>query len=222
MWRVHCSTSIFRPRAHWAANAHPVVTDINLGPQAIGVPAASEFGGIYTLNDTATLNGNSVLSINQNGNLACCHGAIIEFNVSNGENGVNSTDGGANVDIPNAAPANPVFAAIGNASGRLEAGNVIRFSAWFRSDPANPITLDPAVQPILKIEYFKEALSGFADTDGAAAAPDRGDRVFDQDQKAVRSPIPDLPTWIDLNNDGVVLDAGATRCKRSREAAYYD
>jgi hypothetical protein len=193
-----------------AGNAHPVVTDINIGPQAIGVPAASEFGGLYTLNDTATLNGNAVLSINQNGNLACCHGALIEFNVSNGENGVNSTDGGLNVDIPNAAPANPVFAAIGNASGRLEAGNVIRFSAWFRSDPANPIGQDPGVQPILKIEYFKEALSTFADTDGPAAFPDRGDRMFDQDQNGSALAIPDLPTWIDLNGDGVVLDAGAT------------
>jgi hypothetical protein len=193
-----------------AANAYPVVTDINVAAQAFGAAAASSFGGLYTLNDAASLNGNSVLSINQKGQLACCHGALIEFNVSNGENGVNSTEGGANVDVPNATPANPVFAAIGNASGKLEAGNVIRFSAWFRSDPANPITQDPQVQPILKIEYWKEALSSNADSNGTQAAPGFGDRIFDQDQQGSALGIPDLPTWVDLNNDGVVLDAGAT------------
>jgi hypothetical protein len=193
-----------------AANAYPVFTDINIGPQAFGVANASSFGGIYTVNDTATLNGNAVLRINQKGQLACCHGALIEANVSNGENGVNSTDNGNNVDIPNATPANPVFAAIGNASGKLENGNVIRFSAWFRSDPSNPITLDPQVQPILKIEYWKEALSGFADTNGVQAAPQFGDRVFDQDQQGSALVIPDLPHWVDLNGDGVVLDANAT------------
>src|SRR3954452_3147682 len=154
----------FRATCALAANAYPVYSDINIGPQAFGVANASSFGGIYTLNDTATLNGNAVLSVNQKGQLACCHGALFEANVSNGENGVNSTNGGANTDIPNATPANPVFAAIGNTSGKLENGNVIRFSAWFRSDPANPITQDPQVQPILKVEYWKEALSTSADT----------------------------------------------------------
>jgi hypothetical protein len=151
-----------------------------------------------------------VLSINQKGQLACCHGAQFDMNISNGENGVNSTNGGANVDIPNATPANPVFAAIGNPSGKLENGNVIRFSAWYRSDPANPITQDPQVQPIMKIEYWKEALSTFADTNQTQAAPQFGDRVFDQDQQGQALGIPDLPTYIDLNNDGVVIDGGAT------------
>jgi len=192
------------------ANAYPVYTDINIGPQAFGVANAGSFGGVYTVNDTATLNGNAVLSINQKGHLACCHGAQIEANISNGENGVNSTNGGANTDIPNATPPNPVFAAIGNASGKLENGNVIRFSAWFRSDPANPITLDPQVQPILKIEYWKEGLSTFADTNQTQAAPQFGDRVFDQDQQGSALSIPDLPHWVDINGDGVVLDNSAT------------
>ena len=60
----------------------------------------------YTVNDTASLNGNAVLSINQKGQLACCHGAQFDMNISNGENGVNSTEGGANTDIPNTMPAN--------------------------------------------------------------------------------------------------------------------
>jgi len=193
----------------FAADAYPVITDINAGPQNFGASAGS-FGGLYQVNSNATLNGNAVLSINQNGNLACCHGALIEISVSNGENGVDSTEGGANIDVPNTTPANPVFAAIGNASGKLENGNVIRFSAWFRSDPANPITLDPQVQPILKIEYWKEALSGNADSNMAQVAPQFGDRIFDQDQQGTAIGIPDLPSWVDLNGDGVVLDASAT------------
>jgi hypothetical protein len=200
----------FQATCALAADAYPVFTDVNAGPQAFGVANASEFGGLYTLNDAATLNGNAVLTINQNGNLACCHGALIEINVSNGENGVDSTNGGANVDIMNSTPPNSVFAAIGNASGKLENGNVIRFSAWYRSDPANPITLDPQVQPIMKIEYWKEALSGFADTNATQAFPQFGDRVFDQDQQGSALGIPDLPHWVDLNGDGVVLDASAT------------
>src|SRR6185295_15441387 len=103
----------------FAADAYPLFTDINQATPAFGNAAASAFGGLYTLNSTAKLNGNDVLSINQKGQLACCHGTTVEVNISNGENGVNSTQGGANVDIPNATPANPVFAAIGNASGKL-------------------------------------------------------------------------------------------------------
>lgn len=211
-WHTVCvfvSASSVASQLH-AANAYPVFTDINIGTQAFGLANASEFGGIYTLNDAATLNGNAVLRINQNGNLPCCHGALIEINVSNGENGVDATDGGTNMDVPNATPPNPVFAAIGNASGKLENGNVIRFSAWFRSDPANPITLDPQVQPVLKIEYWKEALGTTADADGVKQAPFYGDRVFDQDQQGTALGIAELPHWVDLNGDGVVLDASAT------------
>jgi hypothetical protein len=120
------------------------------------------------------------------------------------------TPGVNNLDPNNTTPANPVFAAIGNASGRLEAGNVIRFSAWFRSDAANPITVDPSVRPILKIEYWKQALSAFADTTGAKARPDYGDRIFDQDQQGTSQFIPDLPHWVDLDGDGVVNDPTAT------------
>jgi hypothetical protein len=206
----------FLTNAAHAANAYPPFSDVNGGAQAFGVANASEFGGIYTINDTATLNSNAVLSINQNGQLACCHGALIEINVSNGENGDNGSPDMIgnppmpNTDIPNPTAANPVFAAIGNASGRLENGNVIRFSAWYRSDPANPITLEPTVQPIMKMEYWKEALSGTADTNGVQVAPQFGDRIFDQDQQGSAVGITDLPHWIDLNGDGVVLDGSAT------------
>jgi hypothetical protein len=217
----NCGLTISTVRA---AEAYPVFTDVNANAQAFGVAAASEFGGIYTLNSAATLNSNAVLSINQRGALPCCHGALIEVSISNGENGTSetappghpTTPGGEptpgvnNLDPPNTTAANAVFATIGNATGRLEAGNVIRFSAWFRSDPANPITVDPQVQPILKIEYFKEALSGFADTTGSKPAPAYGDRIFDQDQQGTALGIPDLPHWVDLDGDGFVGDASAT------------
>ena len=206
-----------------AAEAYPVFTDVNVGPQAFGA-SASSFGGLFIPDDTATLNGNEVLSINQNGQLACCHGIVVEVSISNGENGTSQTappghpamPGGPpdpninNLDADNIEPVNPVFDAIGNATGKLENGNVIRFSAWFRSDPANPITIDPQVQPILKIEYWKEALSGFQDATGEKAIPDFGDRVFDQDQQGNALDIPDLPHWVDINGDGVVLDGSAT------------
>src|SRR5262249_15362984 len=62
----------FQATSAFGADAYPVFKDINIGAQAFGVANASKFGGLYTLNDTATLNGNAVLSINQNGQLACC------------------------------------------------------------------------------------------------------------------------------------------------------
>ena len=43
-----------------------------------------------------------------------------------------------NLDAPNPTPANSVFTTIGNPSGKLENGNVIRFSAWYRKDPQEP------------------------------------------------------------------------------------
>ena len=206
-----------------AANAYPVFTDINIGPQSFGA-SASSFGGVFVPNDTATLNGNQVLRINQNGDLDCCHGAVVEVSISNDENGVTETappghpltPGGPpdpannNLDPNNTVAANSVFATIGNASGKLENGNVIRFSAWFRSDPANPITLDPQVQPVMKIEYWKQALSDFQDATGEKVKPAHGDRVFDQDQQGNALDIADLPHWIDINGDGVVLDGAAT------------
>jgi hypothetical protein len=135
---------------------------------------------------------------------------VMEINVSNGENGVNSTEGGTNIDIPNPTPANSAFAAIGNASGKLENGNVLRFSVWFRSDPANPITQEPQVAPIIKFEFWKEALSGNQDANGTKPAPAFGDRVFDQDQQGEALNIPDLPHYGDINGDGFAGDANAS------------
>jgi hypothetical protein len=203
----------------WAANAYPLFTDINATATAFGTAAASSFG-LYSLNSTAKLNGNDVLSITQQqignppGTGDCCHGVSVVIPVSNGENGVNSTidnGGGTNNDVPNPTPANSVFSAIGNPSGKVANGNVFRFSAWFRSDPASPITAEPQVAPILKFEIWKEALSTVQDSNGVTAAPGFGDRLFDQDQQGYAVGIPDLPTYVDINNDGTVShDPAAT------------
>jgi hypothetical protein len=105
-----------------------------------------------------------------------------------------------------------VFATIGNPSGKLENGNVIRYSAWFRSDPANPITVDPGIQPVLKFELWKEALSGNQDTNGGQTQPLFGDKVFDQDQHGGTLGIPaaDKAQWIDFDGDGMVTDTAAS------------
>ena len=161
------------------------------------------------MNSNATLNGNAVLGITQHTITSCCHGDAIVAAISNGENGDNGSPdlvgGMPNTDVPNATPANSVFTTIGNPSGRLENGNVIRISAWFRSDPVNPITVEPQVAPILKMEYWKEGLSGTQDSNAVQAAPGFGDRVFDQDQQGYALTIPDPPSYVDINNNGSVV-----------------
>lgn len=197
-----------------AADAYPVFTDINVGVGNFTSPWAGAFGA-YTANSAASLNGNDVLGITQNAMAACCHGTSVVVAVSNGENGDDGSPdlvgGLPNVDIPNATPANSVFSTIGNASGKLEDGNVVRFSAWFRSDPANPITAEPQVAPVLKIEYWKEALSTAQDTNATQVAPNFGDRLFDQDQQGYALAIPDPPAYIDVDGDDTVAhEAGIT------------
>jgi hypothetical protein len=191
----------------WAAPARPVFTDINDNPSGFGVTHVGEFAtDYYSLDDTAQLNGNEVLLINQNGNAGGANGVSVSVGISNGENGIDFSSGGSNIDIPNPDPADPVFAAIGNPSGRLENGNVIRFSAWFRSDPSNPITLDPTVQPVMMLSLGKEAFSNFSDFGGPHPAPFFGDRLFNQDQQRSLLAATDKPQWIDFNGDGVVGD----------------
>ena len=197
------------------ANAYPLDTDPNVDGLAFGGTDAFVFGA-YGINDAATLSGNDILLYSQNFMGPCCHGAGFSVPVSNGENGIDETFDGAsneisNPDIPNTEPPNSVFTTIGNPSGKLENGNVIRFSAWYRSDPANPITVDPQIQPVLKIEIWKEALSTNQDTGGGQFQPFFGDKVFDQDQHGgtIGIPVADKAQWIDFNGDGVVIDAAA-------------
>jgi hypothetical protein len=203
-----------------AAEAYPVITDPNDVELMFGGTDLFSFGA-YAIDADAALNGNNVLLFAQNFSGPCCHGAGFSVPVSNGENGIDETFDGAenqdlNIDVPNTEPANPAFEAIGNATGKLENGNVLRLSAWFRSDPANPITLDPSVQPVLKFEFWKEALSPNADTNGGQVQPLFGDKVFDQEQHGgtLGIPVVDRVQWIDIDGDGIVIDVAAADDER--------
>ena len=121
-------------------------------------------------------------------------GAGYVSRVSNGEN-MNDGDDPMNPDLPNIEPANPIFSF--NPSGRLENGNVIRYSQWLKLDPAAPVLTEPGVEPIMKIEFWTEALSGDADF-SSLPNPARGDRIFDTDQNGEGL----LATYIDLTGDG--------------------
>lgn len=198
-----------------AANAYPVDTDPNQDGLNFGGTDVFQFGA-YTVDAGAQLNGNDVALYGQNFMGACCHGAGFSVPVSNGENGLNESLDGTNnevvnTDIPNATPANGVFAAIGNASGRLQNGNVLRYSAWFRADPANPIAAAPQIEPVLKFEFWKEALSIGADTNGGQIQPTFGDKVFDQEQHggALGIPAVDKAQWVDIDANGAAIDGAA-------------
>jgi hypothetical protein len=89
----------------------PLFTDI-IGCTGIGTASASAFGS-YTLNSSAMLNGNDVLSITSLGVAQCCHGVFIDINVPTEERLNSHMDGAVlNTDAANATPANPTFAAI--------------------------------------------------------------------------------------------------------------
>lgn len=170
---------------------------------------ASASGAPYMLDEEGTLNGNPVLVITQDG-VSSNDGAGFSYSVSNGENGdglsgepVLADGTGATADPSNTVAADPVFAAIGNSSGRLENGNVVRFSTWFRKDPAAPITVEPQIAPILKIEFWRDALTGFADFTGGVSNPNFGNRIFDTDQNGVAISDPaQRARIIDIDGNG--------------------
>lgn len=197
----------------WGADATVLDTDPNVDGLGFGKTDPFAYGGVYSQDATAVFNGNDLLVQTQDG-ASFNTGAGISVPVSNGENGINqSLDGGANQDVnpdvPNATPANSVFTTIGNASGKIENGNVIRYSMWVRSDPNNPITKAPQIEPVFKLEFWKEALSTFAHPD-PGAQPLYGDKIVDTDQHLGQG------IWIDLNNNGSVIDAAAAGQGRIR------
>jgi len=76
-----------------------------------------------------------------------------------------------------------------------------------RQDPNSPVVAEPNVEPVLKIELWKEALSGIADFN-AVAFPGGGDRIWDTDQNASNATFigfnQSQASWVDMNNNGVV------------------
>lgn len=196
-----------------AADATVLDTDPNADGLGFGKTDAFTFGAVYTQNVSATLNGNNVLSQTQNG--VDFSGAGISLPVSNGENGITESLDGidnsvVNPDINNPTAPNSVFTTIGNPGGKLANGNVLRFSMWVRVDAQNPITVAPQIEPVLKFEFWKEALSTFADTGGGQPQPYFGDKIIDTDQHLASG------IWIDLDNNGSVIDAGAAGTGRIR------
>lgn len=200
---------IAMPTGSWAAEAFPVITSPSSDGLSFDTSNAFVSGsyGLDAEGPFAVYNQNFVGSGND--------GAGWSVGVSNGENGINSSlDGTGNVDlnedVPNSVPANSVFNTIGNASGKLENGNVLRLSAWLKSDPVNPILAAPQIEPVLKFEFWKEALSDNQDTT-SSFQPFFGDKVFDQDINGGQIPLSadNLPQWVDFDGGGTVIDGSA-------------
>jgi hypothetical protein len=158
------------------------------------------------VNDTGVFMNNDVTVYTLTGPTAA-NGAGLSVGISNGENGITSTNNGVNLDANNTTPVNSIFTTIGNLSGKLENGNAVRLSMWMRQDPTNPVTKQPSVEPVVKIELWKEALSGFADFN-AVAFPGAGDRIWDTDQNASNAVFTGFnqsqASWVDMNNNGVI------------------
>ncbi|MCA9261808.1 MAG: hypothetical protein KDA61_21470, partial [Planctomycetales bacterium] len=201
-----------------AAELYPVFTDLNDGDLFFGSVDIFDDTGAMEWDETGSYMGNEILVGTLVGP-SDYSGFGFSVPISNGENGIDETDcvfgcdGTGNVDIPNTEPVNPAIAAVNSSGvipGRLNNGNVIRASVWMRSDPASPAVgagapgpaSMPQVEGILKVELWKEALSGFADFEGPGDS-DYGDRIWDQDQQGGGG------AFADINADGVSGPWGA-------------
>lgn len=177
----------------------------------------------FTVFDDATDGGNEILLINQNDTVGGGDGGGIIISVSNGDNG-DSWDGYCATEfcnLPGGAPSNrmstpsniqaadSVFTTIGNGSGKLENGNVLRFSFWMRLDPSNLGDgwdgLDPQIEPTVKFEFYRDAFGSGAQADtndgdnSVEWQPTHGSKIFDTDLN--QQSIPDL----DPNNTTVLI-----------------
>ncbi|MBX3433170.1 MAG: PEP-CTERM sorting domain-containing protein [Pirellulales bacterium] len=209
------------PQRAAAANATVLDTDMNADGLGFGQTDVFAFGA-FGNDDTAVYRGNHILVQTQN--TGAGSGAGISIPVSNGENGIDVTfDGPTNMDQnddpPNTTPPNSVFATIGNTAvsdplhgnvAKLQNGNVLRYSMWVREDPNNPITAAPQIEPVLKFEFWKQALSTSADTNGGQLQPLWGDKIVDTDQHLGQG------IWIDVNKNGSVIDPFAASEGRIR------
>ena len=210
--------SAMAPKASWAIVAAPLVTDPNFAPDGQQIDEFNLFGGSNIgVDDTAVFENNNIAVFTLNGD--GFSGGGFSFGISNGENGIDSTEGGANIDAPNTIPVNQAifdanFDPVTNPEGRLQNGNAIRISAWFQQDPNDPITIEPSVEPVLKLELWKEANSTNGDfTTGRAPFSGFGDRLWDND---INAPDPFFAGFgqsdasrIDINNDGDIANGDA-------------
>ena len=222
---AHAVPAIFiaNPTVSHAANATVLDTDPNPDGLGFGQTDAFVYGGVFSQDGNAVFQGNDILVQTATGKSGGT-GAGISMPVSNGENGIDVTfDGSANEfqndDPQNTTAPNSVFATIGNPTvadplhgnvAKLKNGNVIRYSMWVREDPNNPITAAPTVEPVLKFEFWKQGLSGNADTTGGVPQPGYGDKIVDTDQHLGKG------IWIDLDKNGSVIDGAAAGQGRIR------
>src|SRR3989304_4035661 len=164
-----------------AAIAIGQITDIN--NSGVGFGNVNVFSNPpIGVNDTGVYLNNDVVVYTLTGPSAS-NGGGLAVSISNGENGITQTAppphpgqpaGTPNLDANNTVAAHSVFTTIGNGSGRLENGNAIRLSMWMRQDPTNPVVKQPSVEPVVKIELWKQDLSGVADFN-SVAFPGAGD-----------------------------------------------
>ena len=189
----------------------------------------------FTVDDTAQINGNDILRILQNDTTGNNDGGGFTVNISNGDNG----DGWDQycVDefcsLPGGAPGSPlsdpsnnqavdsVFTTIGNGSGRLENGNVLRLSFWLRLDPSNLGDgwdgLDPQIEPTVKFEFYRDALASGAQADtndgdnSVEWQPTHGSKIFDTDlnRQSIPDPDPNNTTPLIGEERGILIDLDA-------------
>ncbi len=153
--------------------------------------------GSFNVDDRARVdNNNDVIRISSGFQQPNSHGAGMSIHISNGENG-NSGDDPANPDAFNFIPANAGFGAIGNPDGRLANGNSVRFSFWMRQDPNDLVQAIPSTEPVVKLEFWTEALANGADP-AVNEHPTRADRIFDTQLQSAGA------SFVDLNGDGSV------------------
>lgn len=193
-----------------ANDAISLITDPNNDRFGVGLAFGSldTFAFGFSQDESANVDGNKVLRQTQGGSFS---GAGFSVPISNGENDIDKSFDGddENFDVRNAEPVNLAISAA-NGGGKLANGNVVRFSSWLRSDPDDPITVEPQIEPVLKLEFWKEALSTHADTDPGKANPSWGDKIVDLDQHLGEG------LWADVGFDGVVIDASAADEERVR------
>ena len=172
-------------------------------------------GASYGIDNNGILNGNNVLVVTQLPGLVTGNGGagFTLTSLSNGENGITQTrnnGGDIEIDADNVEPVSPAIETVNGVGQKLQNGNVLRFSMWMRLDPSSPLTFAPQIEPLIKLEAWKEYGSLTQDTNPGLLAPGFGDKIFDQQQhgipiaQIIPYPAESAVQWVDLDSDGLI------------------